>query len=71
VIAIHKKLNGSRYQINAHPVKVTALEYIRETVKEERYEELSEIVGIAREFGADEREISIALTENFTRAGGD
>ncbi len=44
-----------------HPVKTTALQNIREMVETERYEELAEVLAIAREFGASEWEIRIAL----------
>jgi hypothetical protein len=47
-----------------HPVKATALQYIHETVEAERYEELPELLAIAREFGATEWEIRIALMHN-------
>ena len=44
-----------------HPVKVTALAYLREALAEERYEEMKEFVEIAREFGADSHEVALAL----------
>jgi hypothetical protein len=67
MIAIQKSEPEQR-QIYAHPVKVTALEYIREAVRDERYEELKDTLAIAREFGADEWEIWVALTKGL-RAG--
>ena len=50
----------------AHPVKLTALQYICEALIDERYEEMEELVGIAKEFGAGYWELRTALTrENF------
>ena len=51
-------------QRKEHPVKSTALHYIKEMNETERYEDLSEALAIAREFGATEWEIRIALMKN-------
>ena len=40
-----------------HPVRLTALLYLSEALRSERYEECAEFVGVAREFGASENEI--------------
>lgn len=45
-----------------HPVKITALAYLRAALNEERYEDMAEIVAIAREFGADEWDLHRVLT---------
>ena len=47
-----------------HPVKLTALDYLREALLKERYEEMKELVEIAKEFGADVWEIRKALTRS-------
>ena len=51
-------------QLKEHPIKTTALHSIREMVEVERYEDLPEALAIAREFGATEWEIRIALMRN-------
>ena len=48
-------------QLKEHPIKTTALHYIREMIETERYEDLPETLAVAREFGATEWEIRIAL----------
>jgi hypothetical protein len=40
-----------------HPVKVTALFYLREALLDERYEDCPAAIEIAKEFGAQEFEI--------------
>lgn len=44
-------------RIGRHPVKVTALLYLKEALLAERYEACAEIIMIACEFGADPLEI--------------
>lgn len=44
-----------------HPVRVTALSYIREAFLQGALGELPELVGIAYEFGAETREVRDAL----------
>ena len=46
-----------------HPVAVTALLYLQEAVRAERYEVCAEIVAAAKEFGAPELEIYGVLAE--------
>lgn len=53
-----------------HPVKLTALLYLREALHEECYEEMPEFVAIAKEFGADDGEIREALTPSGNEQGG-
>lgn len=40
-----------------HPVKLTALMYLKEALLEERYEDCKELIAVAREFGAQAIEI--------------
>ena len=54
-----------------HPIKATALRYIREMILVERYEDLPEMLAIAREFGASEWEIRIALMRRVDPYGQD
>ena len=48
----------------AHPVKLTALLYLREALLEERYEEMEELVEIAQDFGAGYWEIRDVLASS-------
>ena len=47
-----------------HPVKLTALLYLKEAIQKEKYEEAPEFIEIAREFGAKEREIEELLEDS-------
>lgn len=46
-----------------HPVRLTALLYLSEALRAERYEECSGFVDVAREFGASESEIRSLLED--------
>ena len=46
-----------------HPVKLTALLYLKEALRYERYEECSEIIRVAKEFGAEEFEVEYLLED--------
>ncbi len=46
-----------------HPVKLTALLYLKEALLKERYEDCAEIVSVAKEFGAVDQEISHLLED--------
>jgi hypothetical protein len=65
--AVVEKQKINRNPKNYHPVKVTALNYIREALEEERYEEVRDMIAIAREFGAGHWDIRIAMVPGFTR----
>ena len=59
---------GQRFHFNPprvvrHPVKLTALLALKEALLEEKYEECSEIIAIAREFGARDFEIYYLLED--------
>lgn len=47
-----------------HPVKLTALLYLRDALRLQRYEVCSEFIAVAREFGAKEREIEELLEDS-------
>lgn len=49
--------------IRKHPVRFTALLYLREALFEERYEECAGFINIAREFGAEPLEIALLLED--------
>lgn len=61
------KAANPRSLYNRHPVKLTALNYIREAIEEERYEEVRDMIAIAKEFGAGPWDIRIAFIPGFTR----
>lgn len=46
-----------------HPVKLTALLYLKEALRKERYEACPEIIAVAREFGAANFEIQDLLED--------
>ncbi len=49
--------------VNRHPVKLTALLFLREALMAERYEDCAEAIEIAREFGAQQFEIQNLLED--------
>ena len=50
-------------RVRKNPVKLTALLYLREALKAERYEQCSQFVLVAKEFGAQGREIEELLED--------
>lgn len=52
-----------RTQIYKHPVKLTALLYLKEALFKEQYELCSDLISIAREFGAASFEIQDLLED--------
>ena len=48
---------------STHPVKLTALLYLKEALLNERYEESLELIQTAKEFGAKEMEIRNLLED--------
>lgn len=46
-----------------HPVKVTALVYLKEALQNQRYEDCADFIQIAREFGAKPAEIAHLLED--------
>lgn len=52
-----------RRQAIKHPVKLTALLYLREALIKERYESCPDIIRVAKEFGAQEYEIEDLLED--------
>ena len=58
-----------RRQVKKHPIKLTALLYLKEGLAKEQYETLPGIIAIAREFGAAPFEIQ-DLLEDRRRSPG-
>ena len=50
-------------RVKKDPVKLTALLYLREALRAQRYEECPLFAAIAKEFGAQEREIEELLED--------
>ena len=50
-------------KVRKDPVKLTALLYLREALKKERYEECSQFIRVAKEFGAQDREVEELLED--------
>ena len=46
-----------------HPVKLTALLYLKEALRKERYESCPEIIAVAKEFGAAPFEVQDLLED--------
>ncbi len=47
----------------AHPLKMTALLYLKEALQKEQYEECAAIVATAKEYGAQDWEIRLLLED--------
>ena len=54
---------GKRTRKPGHPLKVTALWYLKEALVREQYEKCAEIVALAKEFGAADFEINLLLED--------
>ena len=52
-----------------HPVKLTALLYLKEALQTERYEQCAEFVSVAKEFGAIDSEVRALLEDPRRRPG--
>ncbi len=52
-----------------HPVRLTALLYLKEAILKERYEICAEVIALAQEFGATSSEVQ-ALLEDPRRSPG-
>lgn len=50
-------------RVKKDPVKLTALLYLREALRRERYEQCAQFIAVAREFGAQAREIEELLED--------
>ncbi|MBI4395017.1 MAG: hypothetical protein HY583_02355 [Candidatus Omnitrophica bacterium] len=52
-----------RRRTSKHPIKLTALAYLREAILNEVYEDCALAIDIAKEFGAEEFEIQNLLED--------
>ena len=50
-------------RVRRNPVKLTALLYLKEALWKERYEQCAQFIQVAKEFGAQEREIEELLED--------
>lgn len=50
-------------RVQRHPVKLTALLYLREALRGERYESCPQFIAVAKEFGANQREVDELLED--------
>ncbi len=50
-------------RVKRNPVKLTALLYLREALRAERYEECAQFIAVAKEFGAKDREVEELLED--------
>ncbi len=53
----------TRPELHRHPVKLTALLYLKEALRKEQYEICESLIGIAKEFGAAPFEITDLLED--------
>lgn len=51
-------------RVQRHPVKLTALLYLREALRAQRYEQCAQFIAVAKEFGAKDREVEELLEDN-------
>jgi hypothetical protein len=54
---------GKRTRKSYHPLKLTALWYLKEALAREQYEKCEEIIAVAKEFGAASFEIQDLLED--------
>lgn len=62
-------LERARAEVLRHPVKLTALLYLREALRDQQYEICAEVISMAKEFGATPAEIQ-RLLEDPRRSPG-
>ena len=60
---------GARAGGLKHPVKLTALLYLKDALRQERYESCADIIAVAKEFGATASEVQ-RLLEDRRRSPG-
>jgi len=52
-----------------HPIKLTALLYLKEALLKQRYELCPEIIAVAKEYGAADFEVSDLLEDQRRKPG--
>lgn len=60
---VKSPIPGCKTRSDRHPVRVTALWYLKDALLKERYETCADILSVAREFGATENEIQGLLED--------
>lgn len=50
-------------RVEKHPVKLTALLYLKEALLTERYEDCADFIAIAKEFGAQGSEVNLLIED--------
>ncbi len=62
---IKTRLNpgGKNARLSHHPVRITALLYLKEALIREQYEKCTELIATAKEFGATPNEIRYLLED--------
>ena len=60
---INSQRISKRSFVVKHPIKLTALLYLKEALVKQRYEECAELADVAREYGAAEFEIKDLLED--------
>lgn len=50
-------------RVRRDPVKLTALLYLKEALLKQRYEQCAQFIAVAKEFGAQEREVEELLED--------
>lgn len=63
MLKIKKNTGRLTRELYRHPVKLTALLYLKEALLKERYEVCGTLIGVAREFGAAQFEIDDLLED--------
>ena len=53
----------AKFKAEKHPVKLTALLYLKEALQKEQYEVCPELILAAKEFGATQKEIRYLLED--------
>ena len=61
--AAEQKKKIFRKVVKSHPVKLTALLYLKQALLKEKYEMCADIIAIAKEFGARDYEIQNLLED--------
>lgn len=62
---VSKKKKRRFLKVKKHPVKLTALLYLKDALLAERYEECAGCIRVARDFGASLSEISYLLENPY------
>jgi len=58
-----------RIAVMKHPIKLTALLYLKEALLKQRYELCPEIIAVAKEYGAVDFEVSDLLEDQRRKPG--